>query len=196
MMTSMEIAQHYLDEIRRQLRGHKRLAEGALAQVTDEQLLAILDPESNSLAILIRHIAGNMRSRFTDFLTTDGEKPDRHRDKEFELDGDITREELMRCWEEGWAVVNRTLDSLKPPDLLKTVYIREEPHTVLQALNRALTHYAYHIGQIVFLAKHLGTHSWQTLSVPRGKSDEFNREMIERRRRSGNAAAGKATREL
>ena len=195
-MTSMDIAQHYLDEIRRQLRGHKRLAEGALAQVTDEQLHASLDPESNSLAILIKHIAGNMRSRFTDFLTTDGEKPERHRDQEFELDGEVTREELMRWWEEGWAVVARTLDSLKPTDVLRTVYIREEPHTVLQALNRALTHYAYHIGQIVFLAKHLGTHNWQTLSVPRGKSEEFNRKMIEQRRRSGNAVATKATREL
>src|SRR6476646_7088951 len=105
MMTTMDFAQHYLDEIRRQLRGHKRLAEGALAQVTDEQLLAILDPESNSLAILIKHIAGNMRSRFTDFLTTDGEKSDRQRDQEFELDDEVTREELMRWWHEGWALV-------------------------------------------------------------------------------------------
>lgn len=196
MMTTMDIAQHYLDEIRRQLRGHKRLAEGALAQVTDEQLLAILDPESNSLAILIKHIAGNMRSRFTDFLTTDGEKPDRQRDQEFELDGEVTREALMSWWDEGWALVNRTLDSLKPDDLSRTVYIRQEPHTVLQALNRALTHYAYHIGQIVFLAKHLGSHNWQSLSVPRGQSEEFNRKMIERRRQSGSASATKATREL
>jgi uncharacterized protein DUF1572 len=196
MMTFMDIAQHYLDEIRRQLRGHKRLAEAALVQVTDEQLLAILDPESNSLAILIKHIAGNMRSRFTDFLTTDGEKPDRHRDQEFELDCDTTREELMRWWEEAWTTVYRTLDSLRPEDLSRTVYIREEPHTVLQALNRALAHYAFHIGQIVFLAKHLGTHNWQTLSVPRGKSEEFNRKMIEQRRRSGNASEEKATRKL
>jgi hypothetical protein len=196
MMTFMDIAQYYLDEIRRQLRGHKHLAEAALAQVTDEQLLAILDPESNSLAILIKHIAGNMRSRFTDFLTSDGEKPDRHRDQEFELDCSTTREELMRWWEEAWTIVYRTIDSLKPEDLSRTVYIREEPHTVLQALNRALAHYAFHIGQIVFLAKHLGTHNWQTLSVPRGKSEEFNRKMIEQRRRSGNASEEKATRRL
>ena len=196
MMTSMDLAQHYLDEIRRQLRGHKRLAEGALAQVTDEQLLAILDPESNSLAVLIKHIAGNMRSRFTDFLNSDGEKPDRHRDEEFELDGEVTRAELIRWWEEGWAVVNRALDSLKPQDVLKTVYIREEPHTVLQALNRALAHYAFHIGQIVFLAKHLGTHNWQTLSVPRGESEEFNRKMLEKRRQTGTAVGSKASREL
>jgi len=192
MMTSMDIAQHYLDEIRRQLRGHKRLAEAALVQVTDEQLLAVLDPECNSLAILIKHIAGNMRSRFTDFLASDGEKPDRHRDQEFEIDSDTTREELVRGWEEAWAIVFRTLDSLKPEDLSRTVYIREEPHTVLQALNRALTHYAFHIGQIVFLAKHLGTHNWQTLSVPRGKSEEFNRKMIEQRRQAGKASEKKA----
>lgn len=190
------IDQHFLDEIRRQLRGHKRLAEGALAQVTDEQLHATLDPESNSLAILIKHISGNMRSRFTDFLTTDGEKPDRHRDHEFEIEGEVTREELLRWWEGGWKIVFGTLDSLKPEDMSRTVYIREEPHTVLQALNRALAHYAFHIGQVVFLAKHLRSHQWQTLSVPRGKSEEFNRKMIEQRRRSGNTSATKATREL
>lgn len=183
----MDIDQHFLEEIRRQLRGHKRLAEGAMAQVTDEQMLTVLDPESNSLAILIKHIAGNMRSRFTDFLNSDGEKPDRHRDQEFELQSDTTREELLRLWEQGWSIVFSTLDSLKPQDLSRTVYIREEPHTVMQALNRALTHYAFHIGQIVFLAKHLGSHNWQTLSVPRGKSEEFNRKFIEERRRKGNA---------
>lgn len=181
----------FLEEIRRQLRGYKRMAEGAIAQVTDEQLLITLDPESNSIAILIKHIAGNMRSRFTDFLTTDGEKPDRHRDQEFELTGEATREELLSWWEKGWECMFRTLDSLKPDDLLRTVYIRQEPHTVMQALNRALAHYASHIGQIVFLAKHLGSHNWRTLSVPRGKSEEFNRKMLEERRRTGNAA-GKA----
>ncbi len=188
------IAPYYLEEIRRQLRGHKRLAERAVAQVTDQQLLVTLDPESNSLAILIKHLAGNMRSRFTDFLTTDGEKADRHRDQEFELAGNTTREELLRWWEQGWACVFGTLDSLKPDDLMRTVTIREEPHTVLQALNRALTHYAFHIGQIVFLAKHLGSHHWQTLSVPRGKSEEFNRMAVEERRRSGNVVGKEPTR--
>ena len=185
---------HFLDEIRRQLRGHKRLAEGAIAQVTDQQLLVTLDPESNSLAILIKHLAGNMRSRFTDFLTTDGEKPDRHRDHEFELSGNTTREELLRWWEQGWTCVFKTLDTLKPEDLMRTVLIRQEPHTVLQALNRALAHYAFHIGQIVFLAKHLGSHNWQTLSVPRGKSEEFNRMAIEKKRRSGNIPGKEPTR--
>ena len=175
---------HILDEVRRQMRGHKRLAEGALGQVADEQLTVTLDPESNSLAILIKHIAGNMHSRLTDFLTTDGEKPDRHRDQEFELTGSPTREDLMRRWQQGWACVFTALDSLKPDDLMRTVYIRQEPHTVLQALNRALAHYAFHIGQIVFLAKHLRSHEWKTLSVPRGKSEEFNRMAVEERRRN------------
>jgi len=175
---------HILDEVRRQMRGHKRLAEGALGQVADEQLTVTLDPESNSLAILIKHIAGNMHSRFTDFLTTDGEKPDRHRDQEFELTGSPTREDLMRRWQQGWACVFTALDSLKPDDLMRTVYIRQEPHTVLQALNRALAHYAFHIGQIVFLAKHLRSHEWKTLSVARGKSEEFNRMAVEERRRN------------
>jgi hypothetical protein len=175
---------HILDEVGRQMRGHKRLAEGALGQVADEQLTVTLDPESNSLAILIKHIAGNMHSRFTDFLTTDGEKPDRHRDQEFELTGSPTREDLMRRWQQGWACVFTALDSLKPDDLMRTVYIRQEPHTVLQALNRALAHYAFHIGQIVFLAKHLRSHEWKTLSVPRGKSEEFNRMAVEERRRN------------
>ena len=175
---------HILDELRRQMRGHKRLAEGALGQVADEQLTVTLDPESNSLAILIKHIAGNMHSRFTDFLTTDGEKPDRHRDQEFELTGSPTREDLMRRWQQGWACVFTALDSLKPDDLMRTVYIRQEPHTVLQALNRALAHYAFHIGQIVFLAKHLRSHEWKTLSVARGKSEEFNRMAVEERRRN------------
>ena len=130
-----------------------------------------------------------MRSRFTEFLTTDGEKPERHRDQEFELNGEPTREELLRWWEEGWACVFRTLDSLKPEDLMRTVYIRQEPHTVVQALNRALAHYASHIGQIVFLSKHLGSHNWRTLSVPRGKSEEYNRKMVEDRHRSGKAVS-------
>jgi len=183
------LGSHFLEEVRRQLRGYKRMTEGAIAQVTDEQLLITLDPESNSIAILIKHIAGNMRSRYTEFLTTDGEKPERHRDEEFELNGEPTRDEILRWWEEGWVCVFSALDSLKPEDLMRTVYIRQEPHTVVQALNRALAHYASHIGQIVFLAKHLGTHNWRTLSVPRGKSEEYNRKMMEEGRRSGKAVS-------
>lgn len=177
------IAPHLLDEIRRQLRGHKRMAEGAIAQLKDEDLLVAIDPESNSVAVLVKHISGNMRSRFTDFLTSDGEKPDRHRDQEFELSGKTTREDLMRWCEEGWACMFAALDSLTPDDLMRTVYIRQEAHTVTQALNRALAHYAFHIGQIVFLAKHLRSNEWKTLSVPRGKSEEYNRMSADERRR-------------
>ena len=174
------IAIHYLDEARRQFRGHKRLGEGALAQLTDEQLFVTLDAESNSVAIVIKHLAGNMRSRFTDFLTADGEKPDRHRDQEFELTASTTRAEVMQWWERGWACVFSALESLTPDDVMRTVYIRKEPHTVLQALNRQVAHYAYHVGQIVFLAKHFRSGEWKSLSVPRGKSEEVNRAMAER----------------
>lgn len=181
-----DVSQHFLDEVRRQLRGHKRLGEGAIAQLQDAELFVELDPESNSVAILVKHLAGNMRSRFTDFLTTDGEKPDRHRDWEFELAANTTRDEVMRWWEQGWGCVLAALDSLTPEALLRTVHIREEPLTVLQALNRALAHYAFHVGQIVFLAKHLRSREWKTLSVPRGESEEFNRKFVEElhRRRS------------
>ncbi len=169
----IDLATHYLDEIRRQMRGHRRMGEAAISQVNDAELFTLIDPESNSIAILVKHIAGNARSRFTDFLTADGEKPDRFRDREFEVTATTTREEVMRWWEEGWSHVFSTLDSLKPEDLTRTVTIRQEPHTVMQALNRALAHYAQHIGQIVFLAKHLRSKEWKTLTIPRGKSEEF-----------------------
>jgi hypothetical protein len=176
-MNTSEIPQHYLDEIKRQMHGHKRMAENAIAQLKDEDLLVTIDPESNSIAILVKHIAGNMRSRFTDFLTSDGEKPDRQRDTEFEVSSATTRAEIMRRWEEGWNIVFHTLESLNPEDLTRAIAIRAEPHTVLQALNRAMAHYAQHIGQIVFLAKHLRSSEWKTLSVPRGKSEEVNAQM-------------------
>jgi Protein of unknown function (DUF1572) len=168
-----DLATHYIDEARRQLRGQKRLAEGAIAQLKEEELFATIDPESNSVAILIKHLAGNMRSRFTDFLNSDGEKPDRFRDQEFDLNASTTRADAMRWWEEGWAQVFAALDSLKPEDVMRTVTIRSEPHTVLQAINRQIAHYSGHIGQIIFLAKHLRTNEWKTLSIPRGKSEEF-----------------------
>lgn len=187
--TMDSLASHYLDEVRRQLRGHKRLVESGLAQLKDEDFFITLDPESNSIAILIKHVSGNMRSRFTDFLTSDGEKPDRHRDGEFELSKKTTRADLMQWWEDGWRTVFAALDTLTPDDMMRTVQIRQEPHTVVQALNRALAHYATHLGQIVFLAKHFRSSEWQTLSVPRGKSEEFNRMSLEERRRSGNPMA-------
>jgi hypothetical protein len=168
-----DIAVHYLEEARRQFRGHKRLAEGAMAQLRDEDFFVTLDPEANSVAVLVKHLAGNMRSRFTDFLTSDGEKPDRFRDREFEIHSGTTRAEVMQWWEEGWSVVLATVESLKPEDVMKTVTVRGEPHTVMQAINRQVAHYAQHTGQIVFLAKHLRSGEWKTLSVPRGKSEEY-----------------------
>ena len=171
----IDLAAHYIDEARRQMRGYKRMGEGAMAQLRDDDFFLTLDPESNSVAILVKHLAGNMRSRFTDFLTSDGEKPDRFRDREFEVSGATTRADVMRWWEEGWACVLGTIESLKPEDVTRTATIRGEPHTVLQAINRQIAHYAGHIGQIVFLAKHLRSSEWNTLTIPRGKSEEFKK---------------------
>jgi Protein of unknown function (DUF1572) len=172
-MDMTNIASHYLEEIRRQFRGHKRMGENAMAQLEDRDFFAVIDPEANSIAILVKHIAGNARSRFGDFLTSDGEKPDRFRDQEFEVTQQTTRHEVLGWWEQGWSHVFAAVDSLKPEDVVRTVTIRGEPHTVMQALNRALAHYAQHIGQIVFLAKHLRSAQWKTLSIPRGKSEEY-----------------------
>lgn len=168
-----DLASHYLDEAHRQMRGYKRLAEGAMAQLKDHELFLTLDPESNSIAVLVKHMAGNMRSRFTNFLTTDGEKPDRHRDREFELTSATTRANLTKWWEEGWGRVFATIEALKPEDVMRTVTVRGQPHTVLQAINRQIAHYAQHTGQIVFIAKHIRSGKWKTLSIPRGKSEDY-----------------------
>src|SRR3984885_16001140 len=169
-----DAAAHYLDEAHRQMRGHKRMAEGAMAQLKDEELFITLDPESNSIAILVKHMAGNMRSRFTDFLPSDGEKPDRYRDQEFELSPATTRADLTKWWEDGWARVFAAIEALKPEDVMRTVTIRGESHSVLQAINRQIAHYAQHTGQMVFLAKHFRSSEWKTLSIPRGKSKDIN----------------------
>jgi len=166
-----KIGAAYLDEAFRSLRGHKRLAEDALAQIDDEQFFRIIDPVANSVAILVKHMAGNMRSRFTDLLTSDGEKPWRNRDQEFIIDPGTTRAELMRYWEESWSLTLDTVRSLKPDDLLKMVSTRGQPNNVLQAVHRATAHYAYHVGQILFLAKHLKSTGWKSLSIPRAQSD-------------------------
>jgi uncharacterized protein DUF1572 len=173
-MNTLDLAAHFLDEVRRQLEGTKRLAEGAMAQLEEKDFFVALDAEANSVAVMVKHMTGNMRSRFTDFLTTDGEKPDRHRDQEFELETTTTRANLTSWWEEGWARVFEAIESLKPGDVTRTVTIRGEPHTILQAINRQIAHYAYHVGQIVFLAKHIRSSKWKTLSIARGKSEEFN----------------------
>jgi hypothetical protein len=157
----------YLAEIRIQFEKLKAQVEKAVAQVSDDQLHVTLDPESNSLAILMRHMAGNLRSRFTDFLTSDGEKPDRNRDGEFELDRPLTRSEILADWESGWTTLFAALEGLSSDDLPRDVFIRAERHSVLQALQRQLTHHAGHAGQIVFLAKHLAGGGWNTLSLPR-----------------------------
>jgi hypothetical protein len=187
-----ELAQHYLDETRRQFRGYKRLGEGALAQLKDEEFLVTLDPESNSVAIIVKHMAGNMRSRFTDFLTTDGEKTDRHRDQEFELSSQTARADVMQWWESGWSYVVSSIEALRPEDVQRTITIRGEPHTVLQAINRQLAHHAYHVGQIVFLAKHLRSTEWKSLSIPRGQSEAVNRKLAERKLGSSGSGSGRA----
>jgi uncharacterized damage-inducible protein DinB len=173
----MSVDQIYLEEIRKNFWAYKKLAEGAFAQLKDEEFFQMIDPEANSIAIIIKHMAGNAHSRFTDFLTSDGEKPNRQRDQEFIIGERTTRADLMHWWEHGWRIVLDAVEDLKTDDLEKTITIRSQPHTVVQALQRALAHYAYHIGQIVLLAKHIRGAEWKSLSVPKGKSEEFNREM-------------------
>jgi hypothetical protein len=154
------------------LHQYKSMAEKAIDQVSDDELTQTLDSESNSIALIVKHMVGNMRSRWTDFLTNDGEKPDRNRDTEFETPPS-TRAALMQTWESGWKLVFDALEPLTDADLVRTVYIRTEPHSVIQAVNRQIGHYACHIGQIVFLAKHFRSSEWKSLSIPRGKSAEF-----------------------
>lgn len=164
----------YAEEAFRSFRGYKRMADGTFAQLDDRGFFYLPDPESNSVAILVKHIAGNLRSRWTDFLTADGEKPDRDRDQEFVLTPADTREELMRRWEASFETVFSTLKALQPEDFNKTVYIRNEPHSIIQAINRSLNHMAGHISQIIFLGKLVRGSEWNTLSIPRGKSAEYN----------------------
>jgi len=163
----MNIYEDYLSDTLGELRKLKKLAERAIDQVSDEQLFLTIDPESNSIAVIVRHIAGNMRSRWTDFLTSDGEKPDRNRDGEFIISQETTRTEVMSWWEGGWELLFSALTPLRPDDFTRTITIRGEPHTIVQAINRQLVHYASHIGQVVFLAKHLKSSEWKTLSVPK-----------------------------
>jgi Protein of unknown function (DUF1572) len=171
-----EFTTSYLKDSIDLLRYYKRLAERAVAQMPDEALGRRLDAESNSIAIIVKHLAGNMRSRFADFLTTDGEKPDRNRDSEFEAPPK-TRAEVMAMWEAGWRHVFEALTSITDADLVRTVRIRSEPHSVMQAINRQVAHYAYHVGQIVYLAKHFAGDQWTSLTVPRGMSAAFTAKL-------------------
>lgn len=170
---ALQFTTSYLEDSLSLFRYYKGLAERAMNQLSDEQLTLVLDDEMNSIAVVVKHMAGNMRSRWTDFLTTDGEKPDRNRDTEF-AEPPATREALMALWNEGWQKVFDALEPLSEEDMARTVTIRGEAHSVMQAINRQVAHYAYHCGQIVFLAKHFGAANWKSLSVPRNKSTEFN----------------------
>jgi uncharacterized damage-inducible protein DinB len=167
----------YIEDSISLFRYYKKLAESAMEQLSDEQLFTALDEEMNSVAIIAKHMAGNMRSRWTDFLTSDGVKPVRNRDTEF-IAPPATRGELMRVWNDGWTRVFQALEPLSDADLNREIFIRNEPHSVMQAINRQIAHYAYHCGQIVFLAKHLKGSDWKTLSVPRNRSAEFNRKVL------------------
>jgi hypothetical protein len=177
---ALEFTTSFLKDATEVLRYYKRLGERAMEQAPDAALFAELDAESNSIAVIVKHLHGNMRSRWTEFLTTDGEKPDRNRDTEFEAPP-RTRTELMAQWEAGWKHVFDALAALSESDLSRQVIIRTEAHSVMQAINRALGHYAYHTGQIVYLAKHFAGAGWKALTIPRGKSAEF----------FGDVAAGK-----
>jgi hypothetical protein len=174
MRESAVIEQHFLDDTLLQLRKLKAQGERAYAQVDDEAFFRVLGADENSIALIIKHMAGNMRSRWTDFLTSDGEKPDRNRDTEFELEQGSTREQILRLWEDGWSRVFAAIEPLAPDDLMKAVTIRGERHTVLEAIQRQATHYAAHVGQIVLLSKHYAGATWKTLSIPKGKSKDFD----------------------
>lgn len=176
---------NYHSDALQSFRNYKRMAERAMEQISDEEFFRTIDPESNSIAILVKHIAGNAYSRWRDFLTSDGEKGDRQRDTEFELIED-TRDSLMHFWEHGWQTLFDNVEPLTEEDFAKTVTIRGEPHTVVEAINRQLTHYSYHVGQIVLLAKHFRSSDWKTLSVPRNRSAEFNQFLADKQ------AAGEA----
>ncbi|MBV8812583.1 MAG: DUF1572 domain-containing protein [Acidobacteriaceae bacterium] len=174
---ALEFTSSYLKDSLAVLRYYKKLGEGAMEQVSDDQLLATLDPEMNSIAIVVKHMAGNMRSRWRDFLTSDGEKPDRNRDTEF-VEPPANRERVLALWNAGWQWVFDALEPLADADLSRTVMIRGEAHSVMQAINRQVAHYAYHVGQIVMVAKHLQHENWKSLSVPRNKSAEFTRRVL------------------
>ncbi len=181
-MNDQSLGQHYLDDALRRFRDYKQLAERAFAQVSDEEFFRALDEESNSIAINMKHMAGNMISRWTDFLTTDGEKPERNRDLEFVMFPETSKDDMLAYWERGWQCVFEAIEPLKPEDLMRTITVRGQDHTVVQAINRQLAHYAYHVGQIVFLAKHFKSSEWQSLSVPKNRSAEFSAQFQNRER--------------
>ena len=169
--------EEYLNVIKKDFAKYKSLGDKTFEKLEDADFHYKISEEENSIAILIQHLCGNMFSRFTDFLTTDGEKPNRNRDTEFE-ERQLTREQLIKSWEDGWKVLNKAINSLSADDLICQVLIRNEPHSVIEALNRQATHYSYHIGQIILIAKQIKKENWKTLSVAKGKTKEFNRKMF------------------
>jgi len=170
----MEPAAEYLSDLAAQFDKLKGLADKAVARVNDEEFFRAIDPASNSLAVILQHVGGNLRSRWKDFLSSDGEKPDRNRDAEFDLTPETTRARVIESWEEGWRILLAELRALGPEDLTRNVFVRGERHSVVQAANRSFQHTAYHVGQIVFLARHLRADDWQSLSIPKGQSSTFN----------------------
>jgi hypothetical protein len=173
------LGQHYLEDSIASLRAYKKMAEKALDQLKDDEFFVTLDEEGNSVAVIMKHMAGNMFSRWTDFLTTDGEKPNRNRDMEFVIESNTSSDDLRAYWEKGWQCVFNALEPLRAEDLGTQIKIRGEEHTVIQAINRQLMHYANHIGQILFLAKHFRSAEWKSLSIPRNRSAEFNAYLAE-----------------
>ena len=169
------LATAYLGDTIWAYRMYKALGDGAIAQVADADLHTLVDPDANSIAIIVQHVAGNLRSRFADFLTSDGEKPDRDRDAEFEMPEQMSRDQILESWNVAWSVAMASIEALTYEDLERTVYIRGEAFLVVEALNRSVTHTAYHVGQIVTLARHFASSSWKSLSIPRGQSAEFMR---------------------
>ncbi|HEX2787320.1 MAG TPA: DUF1572 family protein [Ignavibacteria bacterium] len=176
----MTSGENFLKSSIKEFEDLKKLGDKSFSQIKDEDFFFQPDEETNSIAIIIRHISGNMLSRWTDFLTSDGEKEWRKRDEEFEKLFYTDKDDIIERWEKGWKCVFDAVGSLTPDDLMKTIYIRSQPHTVIEAITRQLTHYGYHVGQIVYMAKHLARNSWGSLSIPRGKSAEFNSKMEEK----------------
>lgn len=172
-----DIGEHYLEDAISSLRAYKKLADKAIAQLKDDEFFVAIDEEANSIAVIMKHMAGNMFSRWTDFLTTDGEKPNRNRDMEFVIDSQSSKDDIVAYWEKGWKCVFNALEPLKAEDLERKVLIRGEEHTVMQAINRQLMHYPNHIGQIIFLAKHFRSTEWKSLSIPRNRSAEFTAQL-------------------
>src|SRR2546421_12844462 len=179
-MNDQSIGEHYLEDALRTFRDYKKLAERAFEQIDEQDLFRTIDRESNSIAVNMKHMTGNMLSRWTDFLTTDGEKPERDRDMEFVMLPETTKDDMLAYWERGWQCVFDAVEPLKPEDLMRTIRVRGQDHTVVQAISRQLAHYAYHVGQIVFLAKHFKSSEWQNLSVPKNRSAEFNARLQNR----------------